>query len=113
MQDREVKPIKINNNKIITVSRQYGSGGREIWEQQVYSFYVCAGDEFRAQRGQEYYQGMTLPQLKKEDKKRASYYNYYTGNTWGAPLNYDLVLNTGRMSLDKAADLILERITAD
>lgn len=73
----------------------------------VHSFFICADDGFRAERGEKCYQGMTLDKLKKEDKKRASHYNYYTGQTWGDPVCYDVVLNTGRMSLEKAADMML------
>lgn len=32
------------------------------------------------------------------DKTRADYYDFYTGQTWGARENYDLCINTGRHS---------------
>ena len=35
-----------------------------------------------------------LQTLNKNDKNRASYYNYYTENRWGEAKNYDLCLNT-------------------
>lgn len=41
------------------------------------------------------------------DKYRAKYYNYYTGGKdWTNPVNYDLVLNTGRVGRDKCVELI-------
>ena len=45
-----------------------------------------------------------LKELDKEDEKRARYYNYYTGRTWGAGENYDLVVNTSSGDLEKIAD---------
>lgn len=42
----------------------------------------------------------------KTDKRRASYYSYFTGLKWGKAENYDLILNTSRMDLEKIADVI-------
>ena len=44
--------------------------------------------------------------VRKADKQRASYYNYYTENRWGEAKNYDLCLNAG-LGLDTCADLIV------
>ena len=37
-------------------------------------------------------------------------YSFYTGKTWGDPLNFDLTINTSRVPLEKAADLILSYV---
>ncbi len=74
-----------------------------------FSVFVCADDEYREKRGQEVY-GKNLKELNKENEKRARYYNYYTGKKWGDPVNYDLVVNTSKVSLEKAADAIIEYI---
>ena len=42
----------------------------------------------------------------KTDKRRANYYNYFTGLKWGKAENYDLILNTSRMKLDSIVDVI-------
>ena len=44
----------------------------------------------------------------KTDKKRASYYNYYTSKKWGDTASYDLCINTSKISVDNAVDLILD-----
>lgn len=44
----------------------------------------------------------------KNDKQRASYYNYYTSKKWGEASGYDLTINTSKISVDKAVDLILD-----
>ena len=41
------------------------------------------------------------------DKYRADYYRYYTGgNHWDDTMNYDLVLNTGRLSEEQCIQII-------
>ena len=77
-----------------------------------FSIFVCADDEYREARGREVYGGKTLKELNREDEKRARYYNYYTGRTWGEGQNYDIVVNTGHDSLDKIADAIIAYIRA-
>lgn len=44
--------------------------------------------------------------IEKEDKRRASYYNYYTEYRWGAAEHYDLCLNAA-LGCEVCADLIL------
>ena len=46
----------------------------------------------------------------KTDKKRANYYNYYTGEKWGKSDNYDLVISTDRIGVSGAVDLINDYI---
>ena len=46
--------------------------------------------------------------ISKKDKKRASYYNYYTGGKWGKPENYNLIVSTSKIGVDGAARLIVE-----
>lgn len=40
------------------------------------------------------------------DKSRAQYYRFYTGQTWGDKLNYDLCLNTSDVDLQTAAEAV-------
>ena len=44
--------------------------------------------------------------IKKKDKQRREYYNFYTDGKWGAMENYDICLNTSRVSYDRCADII-------
>ena len=43
----------------------------------------------------------------KNDKQRASYYNYYTCKKWGDARSYDLTLNTSKISVDDCVEMIL------
>ena len=49
--------------------------------------------------------------IKKTDKYRADYYTYYSsGKTWKDPREFDLVLNTGRLGFDGAAQVIKDTL---
>lgn len=78
-------------------------------EPGVCSVYIYAGEEYRLKHlseteGKE----VTRAEMKKEDKRRESYYNYYTGQQWGDLTNYDLAINMEKISPEDAADLIID-----
>lgn len=75
-----------------------------------YSFFIYADDDFRAKRAKTDYNGATIDQLNKEEKRRKQYYEFYTGQTWSAPEHYDLMINTSNMALEDVADFILDYI---
>ena len=41
------------------------------------------------------------------DRKRSSYYNYFTGRTWGDPAFYDICLNSTTLGYEKCAEIIV------
>lgn len=43
--------------------------------------------------------------IKKVEKGRKAYYNYYSNKEWGNVSNYDLCINTSHISLDDAVDV--------
>ncbi|MBO5260957.1 MAG: cytidylate kinase-like family protein [Coprococcus sp.] len=48
--------------------------------------------------------------IKKEDKSRASYYNYYTSKRWGDMKGYDICINTSRYGIEKTTDILYDII---
>ncbi|MGN0456689.1 MAG: AAA family ATPase [Acutalibacteraceae bacterium] len=50
--------------------------------------------------------------IKKTDKTRANYYNFYSNQKWGAVENYDLCVNTSTISRDAAINMICSIIEA-
>lgn len=42
----------------------------------------------------------------KTDKKRASYYSYFTNKKWGKAENYELVLSSSKIDIDNAVEII-------
>lgn len=49
--------------------------------------------------------------IRRADKQRASYYNYYATSTWGDVNNFDLCVDTGALGIEGAVELI-ERFVA-
>ncbi len=44
--------------------------------------------------------------INRSDKKRASYYNFYTGKTWGDAKNYHLTIDSGALDVEGTAQII-------
>ena len=44
--------------------------------------------------------------LKDKDKRRSTYYRFYTGQKWGQVQAYDMTLNSGKLGIEKCAELI-------
>ena len=75
--------------------------------------YIHADMEQRADRIVRLYgESEKSPQarLQEKDKRRAVNYQHYTGRTWGAAENYDICLNTGKISIEEAADMIVSLV---
>ena len=75
--------------------------------------FIVADDGFRMDRCRlkgQVPDDMTDKQLWKEirtiDKRRGRYYEFYTGQTWGEATNYDVVINTGQIGVDRAIEMI-------
>lgn len=59
-------------------------------------------------------EGLTDKEIKKQissiDKKRAKYYQFYTGQPWGDKLNFDLCINTTYIDIKKVVSMIANNI---
>ena len=44
--------------------------------------------------------------MEKADKKRSSYYNYYSYNTWGAAATYHLCIDSSVLGIDQTVEFI-------
>jgi cytidylate kinase len=44
------------------------------------------------------------------DKRREKYYNFYTGNRWGDSRNYHICIDTSKIGVDGAVDIIVDYI---
>ena len=74
------------------------------------SIYVCAPLEERIRRvgAQEQVDEKTAAALvRKTDKQRRAYYEFYTGGNWGAPESYDLCINSARYGIERTVDLLV------
>lgn len=78
--------------------------------EDVLNVYLCSDMEHRLQRVIEEYhvEDADETMLRKVDKRRSNYYQYYTDRSWGRAENYDLCINTGKFDADTVVDMILE-----
>ena len=75
----------------------------------VLNVFIKASTEERIKRVIKYYNVDPMKaeeMIKKADKQRAAYYNYYATNTWGDINNYQLCVDTGALGIDGAVELI-------
>ena len=75
-----------------------------------FSFFIYAEDDYRRKRAKEIYKDFSFQDVLDVDKKRKSYYAYYTGRTWGDPQNYDLMINTTNITAEQAIKIILDYV---
>ena len=47
------------------------------------------------------------------DAKRRDYYQYYSGNEWGKPKNYDLCLNSGTLGIERCVEIIANTVSLE
>lgn len=72
--------------------------------------FLTADLDFRVRHAIDY---LKLPEYRIEDeiarrdKKRANYFNYYTGQKWNAASSYDLSLSTSKTGIDGAVETVL------
>ena len=75
----------------------------------VVTVFICADEDVKLKTLQERYQ-VTESKAKdimiKTDKKRASYYNYYSSKHWGDCKSYDLCINSSKVGMDGAIRII-------
>ena len=77
----------------------------------VVNVFIKADMEARKARAVTYYglDGAKAEEaIRKMDKQRASYYNYYATATWGSVDNYDLCVDTGAVGVDGAVEIITQ-----
>lgn len=73
--------------------------------------FIHSSFEKRAERIVKEYGETEVPtekRLKDKDKKRASYYQYYTDKKWGDYRNYHLALDSGELGIEKCVEIITD-----
>ena len=75
----------------------------------VVSIFINADMEYRKEHAVKYHNvdpRRAEQVVNKADKNRANYYSFYSGQKWGQAQNYDLCINSGRMTRDDAVSVI-------
>ncbi len=78
-------------------------------EKNCFSVFISANTEDRIRRTMEYNrtdEREAAEFIRKADKSRASYYNYYTDKVWGAAGSYDLCINSSRYGVERTIAFI-------
>lgn len=75
------------------------------------SIFIYADIKSRAERAVQVYglkPDKVEDEIRKRDKKRGNYYNYYTNRRWDDFHNYDLLLDSARLGIEQSVDLIIK-----
>ncbi len=84
-------------------------------EPDVLNVFITASQAARQKRLAKYYgipAELTEKTLKKQDKIRAEYYNFFTQKKWNDSANYHICLDTGVIGLNTGAHVIAETVRA-
>lgn len=77
--------------------------------------YIWASDDFRVNRVMNKI-GLThteaVDYVSRIDKRRRSYYDFYTSKAWGDVENYDLTINPEKIGIDNSAKIIAEYVNS-
>ncbi len=79
----------------------------------VINVFISAPVEYRAKvisKRHDITIGKAKERILKTDKKRSSYYNYYTNKRWGDTRSYNLCLDSSKLGIDGCVDLLLSYI---
>ena len=77
------------------------------------SVFIHADQDTRVRRISKIYDlsaNKARDRIRKNDKSRSSYYNYYTSKEWGAVDSYDLSIDSSKFGIDGSVDMILKAI---
>lgn len=79
------------------------------------NLYIWASDDFRVNRVMNKI-GLThteaVDYISRIDKRRRSYYDFYTSKAWGDVENYDLTINPEKIGIDNSAKIIAEYVNS-
>ena len=77
----------------------------------VVSIFITANDNDRVRRLVErkgYTESEAHDMMRKIDKQRAAYYDYYAGRPWGVASSYDICINSSLLGIEGTVDAIID-----
>ena len=77
----------------------------------VVSIFITANDNDRVRRLVErkgYTESEAHDMMRKIDKQRAAYYDYYAGRPWGVASSYDICINSSLLGIDGTVNAIID-----
>ena len=85
--------------------------------EDAFKVFICASQKSRIERLMSLEEDTSIERKKMEgriraiDQKRKEYYQFYTGNEWGKPKNYDICLNSGNLGIETCVEIIANLVT--
>ena len=83
--------------------------------ENVVRVFVTADEEFKIERimkNENLERKEAIVKMKKANKLRKTYHNYYCDSKWGDSRGYDLCINAAKVDYDSAAKVIIEYVLA-
>lgn len=80
-------------------------------KKRVHSVFIYADMEMRIDRIMKKYEVSrkeAITMIKKKDKERSSYYNFFTDRKWGQKESYDITINSSSVGIDGAIQIMKE-----
>lgn len=77
------------------------------------SFFIAAPFQDRVKRKMELLEmneKNEVALVRRTDKDRKAYYDYYTGGSWGKPHNYDFCINSSKLGIERTAEALAEKL---
>ena len=77
------------------------------------SIFIHADFDFRCERVarvRNISKNKTASVVHRADKLRSNYYQFYTEQKWGIPQNYNITVNSSKLSVSQAVDIIAEYV---
>lgn len=77
------------------------------------SIFILGDRDVKIQRVMEAYgldEKSAYSRMKKEDKMRKTYHNFYADGKWGDSRTYDICINSSRLGIDKTVDALIAYI---
>jgi cytidylate kinase len=82
-------------------------------EYGVISIFITGDEEFKIERTMKKFDESreeAIDRMKRFDKKRKTYHNYYANTKWGDVRNYDITMNSSRLGVEQTADFLADYI---
>ena len=108
---REVIEQVANQGSCVIVGRRADQILKD--QKDLFRVFVDAPLEARAKRvaqRENLSEQESVQKIKNVDKERRAYYNQYAGGNWGEASNYDLCVDTDKLGIEGAAELIVASI---
>ncbi len=107
LQSSIIRELAAKNESCIFVGRCADYVLRN--EPDVINVYLTADEDFRVKRTQKLHDlspDDALEYVRRTDRTRTAYYQYYTGRKWSKHHAKDMILNTGKLGIDTCVEIL-------